>query len=383
MVTHSAAVIGVGFIGVAHVEAMRRLGIDVVGVLGSTPERARAKAAAMDVDRVYSDIAELASDPAVDVVHVTSPNAAHYEQCRAIIAAGKHVVCEKPLALTSGETAELAARAGAAGLVSAVCFNSRFYAINHQARAMVRAGELGAVLRITGNYHQDWLLYPTDWNWRVDTAVAGESRALADIGSHWLDLVGFVTGLRVEAVLADLHTAIPVRKRPLGEVETFAGPPTEAAPTRDVAIGTEDGAGVLLRFAGGAKGVLSVSQVNAGRKNHIAWEVACTDGGLSWTGERPEQLWIGRRGHANEQLWRDPRLLAESARVRTDYPGGHAEGFPDTFKHLFRAVYADVARGGPSPAPDYPTFSDGHASVSLTEAILASAREGRWTLVPR
>ena len=378
-----AAVIGVGFIGIAHIEALRRIGVDVRGVLGSTPERARAKADGAGVDRVYASLDELLVDPAVQVVHITSPNVAHYEQCLAVIDAGKHLICEKPLALTATETADLSARATTAGIVNAVCFNIRFYPINHQASSMVRAGELGEVLRVSGSYHQDWLLYPTDWNWRVDTGVGGTSRAMADIGSHWLDLVKFITGLRVDAVFADLQTAIPVRTRPIGEVETFAGPLTEATPTEDVAIGTEDGGGVLLRFDGGAKGVLSVSQVNAGRKNAPTWEVACTDGGLAWNGEQPEALWIGHRGRANEVLLRDPGIMSTSARARTDYPGGHAEGFPDTFKQLFRAFYGDVERGGPAITPDYPTFADGHESVALTEAILASARDGRWTEVAK
>lgn len=373
-----AVVVGTGFIGVAHVEALRRLGIHVRGVVGSTPERARVKAEAAGLGPVYESHEEMLADPEVRAVHVTSPNSAHHAQVLAALAAGKHVICEKPLGMTSAETADMVAAAGAAGLVNAVCFNTRFYGISRRARALVAAGEIGRVLRVTGSYLQDWLLLPTDWNWRLDPAVSGESRAMADIGSHWLDLASFVSGLRVEAVLADLHTAVPVRRRPLGEVETFAAAGGDVATVEQV-IHNEDAAAVLLRYAGGARGVMHVSQVNAGRKNESSWEIAGSAGALAWNSQAPDELWIGRRGAPNGRVYREPG--ADGDGPVSDYPPGHVEGFPDTFKHLFRAAYADIAAGGPGAAPPYATFADGHRAVRLTEAILASARTEQWTTV--
>ncbi len=215
-----AGVVGIGFIGVAHVEALRRLGVNVAGVMGSTPDRARAKAESTGLPAVFESIEDLAAE--VDVVHIASPNYAHADQVRKVLDAGTHVVCEKPLALNSDDTADLVARAESSGLVNAVCFNIRFYPANHEAMAMVAAGEIGEPRFITGSYHQDWLLLETDWNWRLQPEEAGGLRAVADIGSHWLDLTRFISGRRVVEVMADLHTLVPIRRHPTGPVETFS-----------------------------------------------------------------------------------------------------------------------------------------------------------------
>ena len=377
-----AGVVGVGFIGVAHVEALRRLGVDVIGVVGSTPERARAKAEAANLPKVYDSLEGLLADPAVDVVHIATPNHLHAPQVRAAFDAGKHVVCEKPLALDSVATADLVARAGAAGLVNAVCFNIRFYPLCHQARALVGSGRLGAPRFVTGSYLQDWLLQETDWNWRLVPEQAGGLRAVADIGSHWLDLARFITGRRVVEVMADLHTFVPVRRHPAGPVETFAvGGGDEELIEEEMA--SDDGAGILLRFEDGARGTVSISQVSAGRKNSVSIEVDGADSALSWYSEDPDRLWIGHRGRPNEVLQRDPALADPEVRRIIGYPGGHVEGYPDTFRALFAEAYADIARGGPSPEPTYPTFADGHDAVAVTEAIARSAREQRWITVER
>jgi predicted dehydrogenase len=376
-----AAVVGTGFIGVVHVEALRRLGIEVAGVVGSTPARAREKAASVPLAPVYESFEAMLADRDVDVVHVTTPNHLHREQVLAALAAGKHVVCEKPLAMTPAESRELLERAQASGLVHATNYNIRFYPQCQQAHALCRAGAIGDVWNVHGGYLQDWLLRPTDWNWRLEPELGGSLRAVADIGTHWLDLVGFVTGKRVEAVLADLFTTIPVRRRPTGPVETFAGKEAGDVARVDEQVRTEDAAHVLLRYAGGARGSLVVSQVSAGRKNSLRFEVDGSEGALAWDSERPEELWTGHRERPNEVLIKDPSLLAESARAATDYPGGHAEGFPDTFKQLYRAVYRAVEAGGPPEAPDYPTFAAGHDEVVLGEAIARSAREGRWVSI--
>ena len=377
-----AGVVGIGFIGVAHVEALRRLGVEVGGVVGSSPERARAKAEAAGLPPVYDSVEALAEDPSIDVVHITSPNYAHADQVRICLAAGKHVVCEKPLALGAKDTTDLVARAEESGLVNAVCFNSRFYPLNHQAMAMVVAGEIGEVRLITGSYHQDWLLRDTDWNWRLQPEEAGELRAVADIGSHWLDLTRFISGKRVEAVMADLHTLVPIRRHPPGPVETFAAVDPDQELIEEV-MASDDAAGILLRYEGGARGAVTISQVSAGRRNSLAYEVAGSDSALSWTSERPDDLWIGHRGRPNEVLHRDPALAGPEAAALIAYPGGHPEGFPDTFRAMFSRVYIDVMDGGPAPSPAYPTFGDGHDAVLVTDAVARSNIEQRWVTVQR
>lgn len=377
-----AGVIGVGFIGVAHVEALRRLGVEVVGVVGSTPERAAAKAASANLPRVYESVEALVADPAIDVVHVASPNHVHAEQVRAALAAGKHVVCEKPLTLTADEAGDLVEFAATTGLVNAVCFNIRFYPLNHQMAAMVRSGEIGIPRFVTGSYLQDWLLKDTDWNWRLVPEEAGDLRAIADIGSHWLDLARFITGKRVVEVMADLHTFVPIRRHPAGPVETFAAVGDEADLVEEE-MSSDDGAGILLRFEDGARGTVSISQTSAGRKNSVSIEVDGSDSALSWYSEHPDHLWIGHRGRPNEILQRDPSLNAPDAVRVIGYPGGHVEGYPDTFRALFSQVYGDVVNGGPAEQPLYPTFADGLDALLVTEAIARSSREQRWVTVER
>jgi predicted dehydrogenase len=377
-----AGVVGVGFIGAAHVEALRRLGVEVVGVVGSTPDRARPKADAIGVDRVFDSVEEMAASPDIDVIHIASPNHAHADQARTVIDAGKHVVCEKPLALNSEDTGELVSRAQAAGVVNAVCFNIRFYPANHQAMAMVSSGGIGEPRLITGSYHQDWLLLETDWNWRLQPEKAGALRAVADIGSHWLDLTSFISGRKVVEVMADLHTLVPVRRHPAGPVETFA-----AADDSEVLIeekmSSDDAAGILLRYEGGARGAVTISQVSAGQKNSVRYEIAGSESALRWFSAEPDDLFIGHRGRANEVLARDPGLYSPEAAKLITYPGGHVEGFPDTFRALFSQVYADVARGGPSDEPTYPSFAEGHDVVLVTDAIAKSHQGQRWTAVER
>lgn len=377
-----AGVVGIGFIGVAHIEALRRLGVEVVGVVGSSPDRARQKAESAGLPEVYDSVEALAADPGIDVIHIASPNYAHADQVRIVIEAGKHVVCEKPLALTSEDTADLVARADAAGVVNAVCFNIRFYPANHQARAMVSAGDIGAPRLITGSYHQDWLLLETDWNWRLQPERAGRLRAVADIGSHWLDLTSFISGRRVVEVMADLHTLVPVRKHPAGPVETFAAA-DESAELIEEEMTSDDAAGVLLRYEHGGRGAVTISQVSAGQKNSVRYEIAGSEAALRWFSAEPDDLFIGHRGRANELLNRDPGLYAPEAARLIRYPVGHVEGFPDTFRALFSEVYADVAHGGPSHDPAYPTFHDGHDVVLVTDAIARSHDDQRWTKVRR
>jgi predicted dehydrogenase len=372
-----AGVVGTGFIGAVHVEALRRLGVDVAGVVGSSAERAGGKRLA----RVYESYEELLADAQVDVVHLTTPNHLHHPQVKQALEARKHVVCEKPLAMTSEQSAELVELAERSGLVHCTNFNIRFYPQVQQARALVEGGSVGAVWNVHGGYLQDWLLLPTDWNWRLEPEKGGELRAVGDIGSHWLDLLQFVTGLRVEALLADLATTIPVRRRPAREIETFAA--ADDVEREDAPMRTEDLAHILLRFEEGARGALVVSQVSAGRKNSLRFEIDGSSGALAWDSERPEELWLGHRGKPNETLLRDPALFAPEARSRTLLPAGHAEGFAETFRELYRAVYTAVAAGAVPDEPDYPTFADGHWENLLGDAVALSNRERRWVEVAK
>jgi predicted dehydrogenase len=367
----SAALVGTGFIAAVHVDALRRLGVDVLGVVGSSPDRA----AEAGLGNVYGSLGELLEDDRIDVVHLTTPNHLHYPQVKQALAAGKHVVCEKPLALTAAESRELVELADAAGVVHCTNFMARFYPLVQQARSLLHEGSLGEIWNVHGSYLQDWLLRPTDWNWRLEPERGGELRAIGDIGSHWLDLVQFVTGSRIVEVFADLQTVIPIRRRPVGPVQTFAQTEAEG---EDVAIATEDLAHVLLRFEGGARGAVVISQVSAGRKNMLSFELDGADAALAWNSERAEELWLGRRDRPNELLLRDPSLMKPAARETTTLPGGHAEGFAETFRELYRRVYRAVESGGPPPEPDYPTFADGHWENVLGEAIALSSRERRW-----
>ena len=367
----SAALVGTGFIAAVHVDALRRLGVEVLGVVGSSPDRA----AEAGLGNVYGSLGELLEDDRIDVLHLTTPNHLHYPQVKQALAAGKHVVCEKPLALTAAESRELVELADAAGVVHCTNFMARFYPLVQQARSLLHEGSLGEIWNVHGSYLQDWLLRPTDWNWRLEPERGGELRAIGDIGSHWLDLVQFVAGSRIVEVFADLQTVIPIRRRPVGPVQTFAQTEGEG---EDVAIATEDLAHVLLRFEGGARGAVVISQVSAGRKNMLSFELDGADAALAWNSERAEELWLGRRDRPNELLLRDPSLMKPAARETTTLPGGHAEGFAETFRELYRRVYRAVESGGPPPEPDYPTFADGHWENVLGEAIALSSRERRW-----
>jgi predicted dehydrogenase len=377
-----AAVVGTGFIGVVHTEALRRLGVEVTGVVGSSPERAREKARTAVLPEPYESFEAMLADERVDVVHITSPNRLHFPQAHAALEAGKHVVCEKPLAMTSQETGELLELANRSGLVHAVNFNIRFYSQVIEAHERIARGDLGAVHQVMGSYLQDWLLLDTDWNWRLDPAEGGELRAVGDIGSHWIDLLQYVSGRRVEAVMADLVTVIPVRQVPTGPVETFAGKAGADGERVPREIATEDIASIMLRLEGGARAVCAVSQLSAGRRNACSWQVDGAAGSLYWTSERHEELWLGHRDRPNELLLRDATLQTPVAAGAQVLPAGHAEGFADTFRELYRAVYRAVAGGGPPERPDYPTFAEGHDEALIADAIAASAREGRWVAVP-
>ena len=377
--TLRVAIVGTGQIGGVHVECARRAGAEVVGVMAARPDRAREKAREWNIGTVFESLDDILSDDEIDVVHVASPNHVHADQAIAVVDAGKHVICEKPLALDSRSALAMVQAAERAGVVNATCFNFRFYPLMHEAHSMVRAGEVGEPRFLTGSYHQDWLFGESDWNWRLDPARAGDLRSIADIGSHWLDLLTWLSGRRVHSVLADLHTFIPTRLRPEGEVETFSGYSSQHGTPVDIT--TDDAASVLLRLDGGARGSFSVSQVSAGRKNDLRFELAGSTRALMWSSEASDTLWIGRRGRTSEVLLKDPVHLSPEARGVAFYPGGHVEGYAEAFTALFAAVYDHIQEGSAFGVPRYPTFTDGYLGACVADAIRTSAKTGGWTTV--
>ena len=379
--TVGVGVAGTGFIGPAHVEGLRRNGIAVVALAEETAEKAQQKAAELGIPRWFASLDEMLADPSIAVVHLATPNHLHFAHARAALLAGKHVICEKPLSLTSKESGELVKLAAEKKLVNAVNFNIRMYPMAQQARSAVQGGELGDLFILQGSYLQDWLLFPTDWNWRLEPELGGSLRAVGDIGSHWLDLLTFITGLRIEEVYADFRTFIPTRKKPSKPVETYTGKMLQPSDYIDQPIHTEDYASVLLHCQNGVRGVLTVSQVSAGRKNRLFYEISGSKSSLAWNSERPNELWIGQRTAANQVLMKDPSLLSPEARLVSSYPGGHNEGFPDTFKQLYAKVYAYIFGGDYAKKPDFPTFADGHYEMQLCEAIQRSATEKAWVKV--
>ena len=349
-----------------------------MGILGVNREESTSSAKRLGLRKAYDDFQQVLADPEVNVVHIATPNRLHFDMARKALEAGKHVLCEKPLAMNSEESAELVRVARKSGLAAGVNYNLRYYPLNVEAGDRVRKGEVGEIFSICGSYVQDWLLYPTDYNWRVLAEEGGELRAVADFGTHWLDLIHAISGLEAEEVCADLATVHPVRQRPIGEVQTFKGKEDHTKIKREpVAIRTEDYGCIMIRFRGGARGCLWVSQVTAGRKNCLRYELAGANESLAWCSEQPNEMWIGHRQQPNESLLRDPSLVGDAARGFIHYPGGHNEGFPDTFKQCFRAFYGAIQSGMPA-AGGYPTFADGHREIVLCEAILKSHQQRKW-----
>jgi len=374
-----AAIVGLGFVGRAHLEALRRLGIPIQGILGSTPERSKSAATSLQIPRAYHSLDELAADPSVQVVHLCTPNHLHFQESSQLLRAGKHVLCEKPLALDSRESAALVSLIKETGLVGAVTYNLRYYPLCQEARILIRESVIGQVKLIHGSFLQDWLLFPTDWNWRLEAKLGGELRAISDIGTHWLDLATWITGTKISELCADLATILPTRHRPKGRVETFQ----KAAPaeTEEVAITTDDYGSVLLHFENDARGVMTVSQVSAGRKARLWFEIDGTEGSLAFDSESPNQLWIGRRQRACELLPKDPSLQTPESRGYAAYPGGHPEGYPDTFVQLFKEVYGYIATGNLRAPRSFPTFETGHEELMLCEAIAESTQKKSWITV--
>ncbi len=379
-----AGIIGTGFIGPVHVEAVRRLGFVEVAALAEAGQAlADAKAAQLSIPKAYGDYKALLADPEIEAVHLCTPNTLHYPVAVEALKAGKHVLSEKPLAMNSRESAELLRLTKETGKVHAVDFNYRFYPLNQETRQRVRSGEYGRPLVITGSYLQDWLLLPTDYNWRIEPESGGESRAVADVGSHWCDLLMYITGQKITRVYADLAVIHKTRMKPKKAIETYAGKELAPEDYEPVPVKTEDYGTVLFEMDGGTRGVFTVCQVSAGRKNRLYYEIDCEKAAFAFDQEDPERLWIGRREGANMQLMRDGSLLSPEAKACVSFPGGHPEGFPDCMKNLMRTFYTFIAEGK-DPQKDetlFPTFADGHNEIAIVEAVLQSAKSGQWEKV--
>ena len=378
-------IVGAGFVGPHHVDAVRRLGyVDVVAVAGSSQASAEKKAEALGARRAYGSYEALLNDPEIQVVHNATPNYLHYPVNAAAIAKGKHIVSDKPLAMTAAEAKKLLDQATQAGIVHAVTFNYRGNPLVQQARNTIARGDIGKPHFLVGQYLQDWLLKDTDYSWRLEPDKGGASSALGDIGSHWCDLAQHLSGLRITHVLGDITTVIPKRKKPVASREAFAAADANQK-VETVDIKVEDLASVLLRFDNGAKGAFSVGQVCAGHKNDLEIEICGSKSSLKWRQEHQNELLIGHRDRPNEILQKDPALIDSEAGRYAHLPGGHQEAWADAFANLMRDIYGFIAEGrkpsDPHP-PAFATFEDGYRANCIVEAILHSASKGSaWTKV--
>lgn len=373
-----AAVIGAGFIGAAHVEAIRRLGnVELVALCDAMG--VEAKAAQMNIGKAYSDYKQMMDELELDVIHICTPNHTHYEIAKCAIEHGINFICEKPFTTTVEQAEELVALAREKGVNGMVNFHNRVYPMTNEIREMVRAGELGSLFSIHGEYVQDWLMYQTDYSWRLEGSQVGATRAVADIGSHWMDLAEFISGMKISRVCAKFSTVYPVRKKPAGKVETFASAGADAAYV-DIPINTEDIAAVLFEFENGAIGSLMVSQVFSGKKNTTVLNVSGSKKSAVWTSEALNDLYIGHRDQANEILTKDAGLMHRHAAANASYPSGHIEGFPDAFKNGFRQFYTSLTQEGDY---DYATLEDGLRETVLCDAVFQSAQQGAWVDVPK
>ncbi len=371
------AVVGLGYIGNIHLEALFRVGTDVVAVADANKAACEQAQMKYGISHIYIDYRELIENEILDAVHICTPNHMHYEIALAAIDKGLHVLCEKPLALTSKQAKELTEQLGKKELIGAVNFNYRYYPVLQHARRMIGDNAIGAVHVIKASYLQDWLLFDTDYNWRLDPAVGGESRAMADIGSHVCDLAEHITGLKIVAVMADLMTLHEVRKKPLGEVKTFDVTKNSGA-FENVPMDTEDYAGLLVRFDSGAKGVFAVSQVSAGQKCRIQLEIYGAEKSISWDHEAANTLSVGERTPETTVFTRDMTMNTPEMDF-AHVPAGHPEGYPDVVKNIVTDFYGCIKNS--SCSQTLPTFADGYGKSLLVDAVLKSHKEQRWVTI--
>jgi predicted dehydrogenase len=378
----NVAIIGTGYIGPVHIEALRRVsGVTVKGVTDANLDLARRTADRYNLEKVYDDWQQIIADPQIDVVHVCSPNRLHYPMNKAAIERGKHVLSEKPLAMTLDEAAELTTLAETRGVVTGVDFCYRYYPVVLEMALRIRRGDAGDVRTAIGSWLQDWLSAPTDWSWRLERAESGDSNTAADLGSHWFDLVQFTTGLRVTEVMADFATLIPVRRKPARQVLAFEK--VTDVPGQDVRVELEDYAAILFRLSNGAPGAFTTCQAAIGRRSDTEFQVYGSQCSLAWNHKRPSELWIGWRDRPNETLIESPVLQDPASGAFVSLPSGHPMGYHDAVLNLFKDFYAAVKSGGQEPprALPRPTFRTGWEEMRILQAVVESNKTRAWAKV--
>lgn len=376
-------VIGMGFIGGCHIDAIRRIGFaDLVAVADANYELAKKKAIENHIPKYFGTVEELLADDEINVVHNCTPNNLHMEINEKVIKAGKHVFSEKPLGRTSDESARmLELLKQYKHIVNGVNFNYRMNPLVQDMKNRIKKGDIGTPKLIHGSFLQDWLLYETDYNWRLEPEISGPSRSIADIGSHWMDSVQTLVGAKITEVCADLETVLPIRKKPKSQVETFSTNTNVEYENRE--INTEDYGAVLFKMDNGIRGVYYVSQVSAGRKCYLNFEINGTKASMQWNQETPDRMWMGFRDDNNCEIMRNPGLMTEKAREYTSLPAGHPEGWNDALKGNIYSFYKYIAESkviGQDPC-DFATFEEAHYIMLLTDAILKSNETRQWVKV--
>lgn len=375
--------IGIGYIGISHIEAVRRIGFaELVAVTDTNKELAQQRSGEYYIPHCYATVDELLDDPEIDVVHNCTPNVLHFEINKKIIESGKHIFSEKPLGLSSFESAQmLELLAKFPNVEHGVNFNYRMNPLVQEMRNRIALGELGQPMLVHGSYLQDWLLFDTDYNWRVETEISGPSRCVADIGSHWMDLAQFVLGSRITSVFADLATLLPVRKKPTVQTMTFST--SASGKYEERSISTEDYGAVIVHFENGVRGVFYVSQMSAGRKCRFNIEINGSKASYYWNQEEADKMWMGVRDDYNRDIMRNPNLMTDEAKPYSYLAAGHPEGWNDALKNNIYSFYHWISSGKrtSSKIPDFATFHDGHYLLKLTEAILESDREKKWITI--
>lgn len=372
-----AAVIGAGFMGRTHVEALRRLGnVEVAAVSAATEEEARGFAESQFIDFATGNVDKILADPSIDGVHICTPNATHFPIAMKALKANKHVLCEKPLAMSASEARQMVELAEQKGLCHATNHNLRYYPATQQIRRMIENGDLGEILVVQGTYSQDWLLYDTDFNWRILRKHNGPLRVVGDIGSHWMDMIQHVTGMPITQLCADLNIVHKTRRQPKVAIQTFAGKTLRPEDYNEVKIDTEDFGMVMVHMGARCRGAYTVSQVSAGCKNRFEFQIFGTKAGVAWNQERPDEIWVGKRNEPNGIILKDPSLFYPAAASYADLPGGHSEGYDDCHKQLFRRFWARVADA--SLPVEYPTFADGLRGMELLEKVTESHKKRTW-----
>ena len=382
MKTIKVGLIGTGYIGMVHLEMLRRLGgVEVVAVADTNRDLARTAAEKFGIPRVFAEAEELIADREVEVVHDCAPNNVHFDINAKAIRAGKEVLSEKPLALDSRESAELVGLAEKHGTVTAINFCYRYYPVVQEAAARARRGDLGDVRAFVGHFLQDWLFFETDYSWRLDPKVAGKANVVADLGSHWCDLVQFVTGQKIVEVMAELHTCLPKRRKPKGDVLSFGA--GQSGETEEVGIALDDYASLFLRLENGARGSFTTCQAAAGRKVDIELQVFGSKESYAWSHVHPNALWIGHREKANEVFYESSLQQAEGTRKYAALPTGHPMAYHDAVFTLFRDYYEAVAakRAGKPVRATFPDFRTGHEMMCIIAAPVESDRMGRWVKI--